>query len=113
MDDPPSGDDLLRALSALANPHRLRILAMLADGRMYVSQLAREVRISRPLVHMHLQKLEAAELVSGHLELSDDGKAMKFFEVKPFALSLTPGSIAAAARTLTPGPASPPPPGAP
>jgi len=113
MHDPVSGDDLVRALSALANPHRLRILAILAGGRMYVSQLAREIRLSRPLVHMHLQKLEAAGLVIGQLELSEDGKAMKFFEVAPFTLALTPDSIAAAARTLTPGAASPPRPGAP
>lgn len=95
------GDDLVRVLSALANPHRLRILGVLCGGRMYVSQLAREIRLSRPLVHMHLQKLEAAGLVSGHLELSEDGKAMKFFEVAPFAIGLTPESIAEAARTLT------------
>ncbi len=99
-----SGDELVRALSALANPHRLRILAILAVDRMYVSQLAREIRLSRPLVHMHLQKLEAAGLVSGHLELSrEDGKAMKFFEVTPFALTLTPESIAAAVQTLSGG----------
>jgi len=96
-----SGDELVRVMSALANPHRVRILAILAGGRMYVSQLAREIRLSRPLVHMHLQKLEAAGLVCGHLELSEDGKAMKFFEVAPFALALTPDSIAEAARTLT------------
>lgn len=99
-----SGDELVRALSALANPHRLRILAILSVDRMYVSQLAREIRLSRPLVHMHLQKLEAAGLVTGHLELSEeDGKAMKFFEVTPFALTLTPQSIALAVRTLTGG----------
>lgn len=95
------GDDLLKVLSALANPHRLRILSALAGGRNYVSQLAREIGMSRPLLHMHLQRLEAAGLVSGTLELSEDGKAMKYFEVAPFALRLTPETIAEAARTLT------------
>jgi DNA-binding transcriptional ArsR family regulator len=52
-------------LGALANPHRLRIVAALASGRNYVSQLAREMGMSRPLLHMHLQRLEAAGLVSG------------------------------------------------
>ena len=51
---------------------------------------------------MHLQRLEAAGLVSGQLELSEEGKAMKFFEVQPFDISLTPEAVAAAARTLTP-----------
>jgi ArsR family transcriptional regulator len=95
-----AGEEMLRTLSALANPHRLRIIAVLASGRRYVSQLAREIGLSRPLVHMHLQRLEAAGLVSGTLELSDEGKAMKYFEVTPFALHLTPERIAEAVRTL-------------
>jgi ArsR family transcriptional regulator len=97
----PSGDELLRVLSALANPHRLRIVAALAAGRNYVSRLARELGMSRPLLHMHLQRLEAAGLVSGHHEVSDDGKAMRYVEVTPFAVRLTPEQIAAATRTLS------------
>ena len=96
-----SGDDLLRMLAALANPHRLRIIAALVGGRTYVSQLARELGMSRPLLHLHLQRLEAAGLVAGRLELSEDGKAMKYFEVVPFAVDLTPVAVAAAARTLS------------
>ena len=96
-----SGNDLLRALAALANPHRLRIVAALAGGRNYVSRLAREIGMSRPLLHMHLQRLEAAGLVVGTLELSEDGKAMRYFEVTPFAIELTPPAIAAAVRTLS------------
>lgn len=95
-----SGDDLIRALSALANPHRLRIVATLASGRNYVSGLAREIGMSRPLLHMHLQRLEAAGLVVGTLELSEEGRAMKYFEVTRFALHLTPETVAEAVRTL-------------
>ena len=95
------GDELVRALAALSNPHRVRILAALSAGRIHVSRLAREVQLSRPLVHMHLQRLEAAGLVTGQLELSEEGKAMKFFAVTPFDLRLTPASIAEAAATLT------------
>jgi len=98
-----SGDELLRALSALANPHRLRILAVLSGGRDYVSQLAREIQMSRPLLHMHLQRLEAAGLVVGKLELSDEGKAMKYYEVAPFAIRLTPAEIVEAVKTLKDG----------
>lgn len=100
-DTPLSGDRLVRVLAALANPHRIRILAALAAERVHVSELARQVGLSRPLVHMHLQRLEAAGLVTGSLELSEDGKALKFFAVTPFALELTPDVIAAAAETLT------------
>ena len=99
--DTPTGDQLARILAALANPHRLRIVATLAKGRVHVSQLARDVGLSRPLVHMHLQRLEAAGLVAGRLELSDDGKAMKFFEVTPFAIVLTPSMVVEASKSLT------------
>jgi predicted transcriptional regulator len=89
-------------LSALDNPHRLRIIAALATGgRNYVSQLAREIGISRPLLHLHLQKLEEAGLVTSHLELSRDGKALNYFSVNPFGIALTPAAIAEAAKSLT------------
>jgi len=98
----PSGDVLLGLLSALASPHRLRIVAALQDGgRQYVSRLAREIGMSRPLLIMHLQRLEAVGLVSSYPELSEDGRAMKYYQATPFALTLTPALIAEAARTLT------------
>lgn len=97
-----SGERLLAVLGALANPHRLRIVAALSSsGRNYVSQLAREVGISRPLLHLHLQKLEQAGLVSSKLELSADGKALNYFEVAKFAIELTPVTIVKAAASLT------------
>jgi DNA-binding transcriptional ArsR family regulator len=99
---PLKGDQLLAMLAALANPHRLRIIAVLVSGgRNYVSQLARELGISRPLLHLHLQKLEDAGLVTSHLELSQDGKALNYFEVCSFDFELTPAAIAEAAKSLT------------
>ena len=100
MSAPVDGDDMLKILAALANPHRLRVIAALVGGRNYVSQLARELGMSRPLLHLHLQRLEAAGLVVGKLELSADGKAMKYFEVAPFSIELTPESISEAAKSL-------------
>jgi DNA-binding transcriptional ArsR family regulator len=98
----PGGDQLLAILAALANPHRLRVIAALAaGGRNYVSQLAREIGISRPLLHLHLQKLEEAGLVESRLELSADGKGLNYYEVRSFAVSLTPATIAKAAQSLT------------
>jgi DNA-binding transcriptional ArsR family regulator len=99
---PISGDQLLTALAALASPQRLRILAALkSEGRNYVSQLAREVGISRPLLHLHLQKLEEAGLVTSKLELSGDGKALNYFEVANFDFELNPSAIVKAAKSLT------------
>lgn len=96
-----TGDALLQMLSTLANPHRLRVVAALAEERNYVSRLARDLGISRALLQVHLRKLEAAGLVSASVEVSPDGKAMKFYEVEPFALDLTPDTIRIAARTLS------------
>jgi predicted transcriptional regulator len=53
------------------------------------------------LLYLHLQRLEAAGLVTGTLELSAEGKAMKYFEVAPFLLQLTPAAIVDAIGTLT------------
>ncbi|MFO1370801.1 MAG: ArsR family transcriptional regulator [Marinagarivorans sp.] len=96
------GDRLLAALAALANPHRLRIIAALSLGRRnYVSQLAREVGISRPLLQLHLQKLADAGLVTSQLELSQEGKALNYYQVSEFALELTPAAIAKAVISLS------------
>lgn len=93
--------NLLPVLEALANPHRLRIIAALKEnGRNYVSQLARDVGISRPLLHLHLAKLEAAGLVTSNHELSSDGKALNYFEVTDFRLTLAPEVIVEAAKHI-------------
>ena len=96
-----TGDALLKVLATLANPHRMRIVAALAEERNYVSQLARDLGISRALLQIHLRKLEAAGLVAASVEVSADGKAMKFYEVEPFTLTLTPEAVRIAARTLS------------
>jgi DNA-binding transcriptional ArsR family regulator len=89
---------LLAVLTATANPLRLRVVAELSGGPVHVSELARRLGISRPLLYMHLDRLEKAGLITGHLELSEDGKAMKYFELVPFDLHLTPQMITDAVR---------------
>jgi DNA-binding transcriptional ArsR family regulator len=93
-----SESELLAVLTAVANPQRMRVMAELSDGRVHVSELARRLGISRPLLYMHLDRLEKAGLVTGHLELSTDGKAMKYFELAPFELTLTAATITDAVR---------------
>ncbi len=74
----------------------MRIIAELAHGRLHVSELARRLGMSRPLLYMHLDRLEKAGLVDGHLELSDDGKAMKYYELLPFDLRVTAETVISA-----------------
>jgi DNA-binding transcriptional ArsR family regulator len=98
-----SETELLAVLTAVANPQRMRVVAELFDGRVHVSELARRLGISRPLLYMHLDRLEKAGLVTGHLELSDDGKAMKYFELAPFELTVTAAKIAQAVQSADSG----------
>jgi predicted transcriptional regulator len=95
-----AGDALLQPLATLANPHRLRVVAALTEQRNYVSRLARDLGISRALLQVHLRRLEAAGLVSATIELSEDGKAMKYYEVAAFELHLNPAAIMVAAQSL-------------
>ncbi|GAA1037866.1 winged helix-turn-helix domain-containing protein [Virgisporangium ochraceum] len=95
------GDELVRLLTALASPQRLRILAALVEGRKYVTELARQVGLSRPLVHAHLTKLAAAGLVTSELELAEEGHGIRYVQVSPFALHLTPELIAEAVATMS------------
>jgi len=95
-------------LTAIGHPLRLSIIAELAGGRVHVSELARRIGMSRPLLYMHLDRLEKAGLVTGHLELSDDGKAMKYFELVPFELRVTPATVVEAlAKDDDSGPQAP------
>ena len=88
--------ELLAVLTAAANPLRLRVVAELSGGRVHVSELARRLGISRPLLYLHLDRLEKAGLITGQLELSEDGKAMKYFELAPFEVRISADTIAAA-----------------
>ncbi|WP_349897282.1 ArsR/SmtB family transcription factor [Parafrigoribacterium soli] len=88
-------------LGAIASPQRMRILAMLTGEPLHVSELARRVGMSRALLYMHLTKLEEAGFVAGHLELSDDGKALKFFEVVPFSITIDAQMLVAAVAAET------------
>jgi DNA-binding transcriptional ArsR family regulator len=96
-------EELLATLGAVGHAQRLRVIAELytaeQDGkRIHVSELARRLGLSRPLLYMHLDRLESAGLVTGNLELSGDGKAMKYFELVPFAVTLDAETITAAVQ---------------
>lgn len=82
-------------LAAVANPIRLRILSELNTESVHVSELARRIEISRPLLYMHLSKLEAAGFVRGQLELGPDGRAIKVYSTTPFQLDVSPLTISA------------------
>ena len=92
-------DALSARLTAIASTQRMRILSAVATAPTHVSELARRLGMSRALLYMHLQRLEEAGFLTGHFELSDDGKALKVFEAVPFTITLDIATIRAAAAT--------------
>lgn len=88
--NPLEYEDYIKLFDALSHPMRVKIVGILAEERQYVSELARIINISRPLLYMHLKKLEAAGIILGHHEISDSGKAIKYFELKQFDIHITP-----------------------
>jgi DNA-binding transcriptional ArsR family regulator len=108
LDTPGAGPaDIASVLAVLANPVRLRILEALAGRRESVSELARRLDIGRPLLHMHLRRLEAVGLVHSAMEISPQGKAMRFYEVAPFDIHLTPATLAGAGSAVAGEPEPP------
>jgi predicted transcriptional regulator len=97
-----NSEELLNLLAALGHHQRLRVIEALAERRAHVSGLARQLGLSRPLLYMHLERLEKAGLVLGELELSADGKAMKYFQLAPFDVHLDVDTIVAALRADEP-----------
>lgn len=93
-------EEEIAKVTAIAHPTRYRIIAALSAESLHVSELARRLGMSRPLLYMHLQRLEEAGYLSGRLELSPDGKALKYFEVVPFTLTIDPAAIMAAVGPL-------------
>ncbi|TJZ54307.1 winged helix-turn-helix transcriptional regulator [Streptomyces piniterrae] len=98
-----TSEDLLTHLAAFGHRQRLRALAELADGRMQISELARRLEMSRPLLYMHLKRLEKAGLVTGHLELAREGRTLKYFELAPFDIHLNITTITGAVAQDTEG----------
>jgi ArsR family transcriptional regulator len=81
---------LAEILNALGNEHSLKVLSILADGERYGSELAKEAGISRPLLYLHLKKLENAGLVESEIRHFDvPPYTKKFYKAKNFELILS------------------------
>lgn len=98
--NPLGYEDYIKLFDALSHPMRIKIVGILAEERQYVSELARMINISRPLLYMHLKKLEAAGIIKGHHEISESGKATKYFELKQFKIQLTPELLTELSKTI-------------
>ena len=83
-------ESLTRLLDALGNEHSLKIISILAGGECFVSELAKMVGISRPLLYLHLKKLENAGLVESEIRhFEEPPYTKKFYKAKNFELKLS------------------------
>ena len=68
-------------LTLAALPRQARSVTTLLVRGTHVSQLARDLEVSLPVLHVHLAKLQEAGLVTSSLRFSDDGKSLRHFEL--------------------------------
>lgn len=85
-------DALLRALKALSDPTRLRIMRYLTQEPLTPSELARRLRLRAPTVTHHLQALRLAGLV--HITVGEEGGTEK----EPYTARV--GAVAGACAAL-------------
>ncbi len=82
-------DAMVRALKAMSDPTRLRILQYLAEGSISPAELAKRLRLRTPTVLHHLQILRLAGLVQITMTEGKD----KTYAARPEAVSATFSSL--------------------
>jgi len=93
--------DYTKLFDALSHPMRIKVVGILSEKRKYVSELAKIMNMSRPLLYMHLKKLEEAAVITGSYEISETGKSMKYYEIKHFDIHLTPELLKTLSKTIS------------
>jgi len=72
----------------LANPVRLRILALLAIKPRYAYELSKKLSLSYPLIHLHLKVLERAGLVES--DYVPGPRTKRVYKLKEFEIEVSP-----------------------
>jgi DNA-binding transcriptional ArsR family regulator len=88
-------EELVRALKALSNPIRLKMIASLNSEPKNIYALAKELGLSYPLAHLHLSGLKRLGLVR---EVREEKKVeglptVKYYSPSDFKFVLTPQNI--------------------
>lgn len=74
----------VRLLRVLANPVRLRMLALIARRPRHAYELAKALGLSYPLVHMHLRALERVGLIEG--AYVEEARVKRVYRLRDFRL---------------------------
>ena len=84
-------DELAKTLDALGHPLRLKIIALLAGGELYLNEIANKLCVNRALAKVHLKKLERAGIVVSRIELVEgEAKALRYYKLQPFEIQVSP-----------------------
>lgn len=81
-------------LKVLANPIRLKILALCVSKERTSRELREELKISKPLLVAHLRKLVDAGLLEYRAELDEERMIVrKYYKTKPFEIYINPETL--------------------
>jgi ArsR family transcriptional regulator, virulence genes transcriptional regulator len=72
------GADILRFFEALGDPTRLRILRLLAEREMYLTELAERLKLTKATTKHHMVRLRAAGLVTLY-----DRERLTYYALRP------------------------------
>jgi predicted transcriptional regulator len=95
--EPESLEDLTNLLSLLGNKTRLRVIAALQNGKMFIQELSQALSVSYPLLHLHLKNLESNGIVRSEYSVGTDKTrryVKRYFELVDFKLEISPKAIA-------------------
>jgi len=85
---------LAEKLDALGHPLRLKIVALLTGGEMYLNEIAKSLGISRALAKVHLKKLGKAGLVESRVVLvQGEARALRYYKLRDFDIHLSPAIL--------------------
>ncbi|MBA2519091.1 MAG: winged helix-turn-helix transcriptional regulator [Chloroflexia bacterium] len=80
--------DLIEPLRALADPTRLRIIDLLAEGELYAQEIVNRLGIAQSAVSRHLAQLERSGVVAVRAK-----RGMKYYAVNPAQLDALAAAI--------------------
>ncbi|MHA1770396.1 MAG: ArsR/SmtB family transcription factor [Candidatus Thorarchaeota archaeon] len=104
IETPRSLDELSEILSLLGNLTRLRVIAALSKRPMFIQELSSELKVSYPLLHLHLKNMEKHGLVKSEYAVGTDKSTRyvkRYFTLVDFRLEISADLIARLAATDT------------
>ncbi len=90
MDEKITLKRLVDVCDALSHPLRVKILKMLVEREWYIYELAKELKISRQLLYLHIRKLERAGLVESDLKFEEgEPRVKRYYRAKKFRIEIS------------------------